>query len=151
MSDDRNRADITSRIPWRGRTGPRSRRGLAGLLLLVVLGLAASSLTSCQPAGNRQVGLATFAAAGANHETIVRVDCIMYRESRYQNAVSHRNPNGSHDAGLFQINSIHVARWLKVTGTDYWKNWANPFLNARVAVSLWKDAGLAPWGGGCKL
>lgn len=115
------------------------------------IGLAAGSLTSCTPSSNRKVGLQTFAQAGASPDTLARVDCIMYRESRYQNAVSHRNTNGTYDVGLFQLNSIHAARWQAVTGTSYWRNWKNPYLNARVALSLWKDAGLSPWRGGCHL
>ena len=92
-----------------------------------------------------------FADAGASKATLARIDCIMYRESRYTNRASHRNTNGSYDLGLFQINSIHELRWRQVTHTNYWTNWSNPYLNARVALDLWRVAGLAPWAGGCLL
>ena len=73
----------------------------------------------------------------------------MYRESRYQNAASHLNTNGTVDRGLFQINSIHAVRWRQVTHTSYWTQWKNPYLNARYALSLYRVAGLSPWRGGC--
>jgi hypothetical protein len=152
MDDKRNSNDASS-IPRRPieSTAPSKRRWGAAVVLLVCAALAMSSLAGCTPKFNRRIGLQTFANAGASHTTLTRIDCIMYRESRYQNAVSHRNTNGTHDAGLFQINSIHAARWRQVTHTSYWKSWMNPYLNARVALNLWHAAGLAPWRGGCHL
>lgn len=126
---------------------PRSL-GVA-LAFVVCVGLASGALAGCTPTANRKIGLQTFAAAGASKDTLARIDCIMYRESRYQNAATHLNTNHTYDKGLFQINSIHVARWRQMIGTDYWKTWQNPYLNAKYALSLWRVAGLAPWRGGC--
>ncbi len=152
MNDKRNTNDVAPGTGGPIRRAARPKRSWGpGLLLLVCVGLAAGSLTGCTPTANRRIGLQTFANAGASRNTLARVDCIMYRESRYQNTASHRNTNGSYDMGLFQINSIHALRWRQVTGTNYWTNWQNPYLNARVALSLWKAAGLTPWAGGCLL
>lgn len=151
MNDNRNtNVVLPSSDPPRPHR-PRAKRMRWGLGLVIVAALSTSSLAGCSPHNNRLIGLSTFANAGANHTTLAHIDCIMYRESRYKNAVSHRDANGSHDAGLFQINSVNARFWRKVTGTDYYKNWANPWLNARVAVGLWRAAGLAPWRGGCLL
>lgn len=116
---------------------------VAALLLVIV------AVAGCSPQMNRLIGLQAFARAGASADTQRRVDCIMYRESRYRAGVRAFNSNGTTDSGLFQINSIHAARWQRVTGESYWSTWSNAFFNARVAVDLWREAGLSPWGGGC--
>lgn len=150
---DKCNGSVAFAVPGPAKTRvDRARRAWgSGLALLLCVGLASGALVGCTPTANRKIGLQTFAAAGASRDTLARVDCIMYRESRYQNAASHYNTNHTYDKGLFQINSIHVARWRQVTGTDYWKNWQNPYLNAQVALSLWRAAGLSPWRGGCLL
>lgn len=113
--------------------------------------LVAATLGGCSPSDNRQIALDTFSRAGASQDTLRRVDCIMYRESRYYSDRQHRNTNGTYDSGLFQINQIHADRWRRVTGKDYWQTWRSPWLNSRVAVDIWRSAGLSPWGGGCYL
>lgn len=54
--------------------------------------------------------------------------------------VSPANHNGTHDYGLFQINSVHTAL---LQG----KNWQDPATNAAMAKTLYDDAGgkLTPW------
>jgi len=151
MNDDRIAGGAHAPLAGGDTDGDRVRHRRLGFAfaLVVCVGLAGGALAGCTPTANRNIGLQTFAAAGASKDTLARIDCIMYRESRYQNAASHLNINHSYDKGLFQINSIHVARWGQVIGTDYWKTWQNPYLNAKYALSLWRVAGLAPWRGGC--
>lgn len=122
---------------------------LKRLLILTLVAAALLVLPSCTPDENRSIGLGAFARAGASPATLRRVDCIMFRESRYTDNARHRNRNGSWDLGLFQINSVHAAQFKRVTGYDYWSTATNPFLNAEYAVDLWRRAGLSPWAGGC--
>ncbi|MCU1351902.1 MAG: hypothetical protein JWM05_1111 [Acidimicrobiales bacterium] len=122
-------------------------RRAAGAVVLgaVVLG----GLAGCTPEENRQIGLDAFKQAHASSSTLATVDCIMYRETRYQSDLEHRNSNGTVDRGLFQINSVHADDWRQVTGEDYLQTWHNPMLNAKYAASLYSRYGLSPWGSTC--
>ncbi|MCU1455678.1 MAG: C-type lysozyme/alpha-lactalbumin family [Acidimicrobiales bacterium] len=117
---------------------------LAGVAVLVAL-----SLAGCTPEQNRQIGLDAFRKVKASARDLTTVDCIMYRESRYQSDALHYNSNGTVDRGLFQINSVHAADWRTVTGQDYLQTWHNPAINARYAADLYRRYGLGPWGGSC--
>jgi cell wall-associated NlpC family hydrolase len=61
-------------------------------------------------------------------------------ESGWNPRATHNNSNGSIDQGIFQINSIHKARYA---GQDIF----DPQTNINVAYQVWKDAGGSwrPW------
>jgi len=65
---------------------------------------------------------------------------IVQAESNYKANAQHYNSNGSIDQGLFQINSIHKARYA---GQDIY----DPQTNVNIAYQVWKDAGGSwkPW------
>jgi len=42
--------------------------------------------------------------------------------------------------GLFQIHSIHAAKW-----PDFWTMWGDPVWNAAHAYEIWTQQGMTPW------
>lgn len=65
---------------------------------------------------------------------------IMWAESRYNSKAVHINKNGTHDSGLFQINSAHIVEAKKM-GIDIYTDEGN----AEFAVYLINSQGLKPW------
>lgn len=56
------------------------------------------------------------------------------------NAYNGKNSNGSNDAGLFQINSIHVDSGLISDKARF-----NPEANVKAAFAIYKGGGWKPW------
>lgn len=65
---------------------------------------------------------------------------IAMGESSWNPNATHNNSNGSVDQGIFQINSIHKARYAG-------QNIFDPQTNVNIAYQVWKDAGGSwkPW------
>lgn len=57
-----------------------------------------------------------------------------------QNAYNGNNSNGSNDAGLMQINSIHVT-----SGLIGDKDRFNPELNVKAAYAIYNGSGFSAW------
>ena len=55
-------------------------------------------------------------------------------------ALNTNNPDGTHDGGLFQINSTHHGR-MRVLGLD----WKEPEDNVQFAKLLYDESGTSPW------
>ncbi len=64
----------------------------------------------------RERALNRLTELGAQPWQVVVFDCIGLHESGWEN-VDHRNPDGSVDAGVYQLNSIHRAQ-LAAEGLD---------------------------------
>lgn len=70
-----------------------------------------------------------------NDQDKVNLMAISFCESNYRaDAHNTRNRNGTHDGGLFQINSIHKA-----------SNVFDPLENKEIALSLYKKNGMRDW------
>ena len=48
---------------------------------------------------------------------------------------------GGNNYGLFQLSSIHAAKW-----PGFWESWAIPAWNIAHAYELWSVQGWLPWG-----
>jgi cell wall-associated NlpC family hydrolase len=74
-------------------------------------------------------------AAGFPESAIPTMMAIGQAESGWNPSATHSNSNGSMDAGLFQINSIHKGNsW-------YPSNPLDPYQSAVAAYNIWKGAG----------
>lgn len=79
------------------------------------------------------------AAAGFPKEELVTAVAVAYAESSFNEQATHRNDDGSTDYGLWQINSVHKFAELS-SGA-----WADPKVNAQLALSVWKSQGWNAW------
>lgn len=64
----------------------------------------------------------------------------MTPESHGDPSASHLNTNGTIDRGLFQINSIHIARVDGNLAALF-----DPATNVRVAYAIYSEQGWCPW------
>jgi hypothetical protein len=85
------------------------------------------------------------AARGANFtvpQSII-MTAISGAESTYREAVTHPNPNGSIDYGLWQINSANRG----IVGDAFYQNnaWQDPLTNARAAKKVFDSQGYGAW------
>jgi hypothetical protein len=78
--------------------------------------------------------------AGFTGQDVATGVAVGFAESRGNTNARHTNSNGSEDLGWLQINTVHKA----LIGTG---SWSNPADNARMAHSVWQDAGGSwhPW------
>lgn len=77
--------------------------------------------------------------AGFPDVELVTAVAIAYAESTLNANATHRNPDGTTDYGLWQINSIHGFPEI-ASGA-----WADPATNARLAYAVWKKQGWNAW------
>jgi hypothetical protein len=77
---------------------------------------------------------------GLSDWEISRLVKIAKRESKLYPAAYNDtlNKDGSHDAGLFQINSVHKRLWAKY-------NLFDPKQNVEAAMELYRECGFKPW------
>lgn len=79
-------------------------------------------------------------AAGFSPADAVIVTQVAWAESGFNPNATHKNPNGSTDYGLMQINSVHSD--ILATG-----NWADPATNLRMAKAVKDQQGWTAWKG----
>jgi hypothetical protein len=79
---------------------------------------------------------------GSDAETARKI--IAAESSGNPNAIN-KNKNGTHDGGLFQINSVHVPALMKAGIISNEKDLLNPEVNTAAAAYLYHNKGLQPW------
>lgn len=66
-------------------------------------------------------------------------------ESGWSPQALNQNTNGSQDRGVFQINSVHAAQFVAVTGHPYEIFAHDPSDNIKFAKWLYDHSGFEPW------
>jgi transglycosylase-like protein with SLT domain len=125
------------------------------LLFLLVVGLALAVVLarpdSASPAPPLRIAAARIIRAEFGSVAAPCFLRIARRESRYNPRAANwhdRHSDGSRGSfGLFQIGAIH--RRAGETASSFARRMFNPWANAREAHSLYRAAGLRPWGGYC--
>ncbi len=90
------------------------------------------------PATPIEQGLARLEELGATAYQLRIFGCLAWFESRNDPYAIHYNTNGSVDRSLWQINSIHAAKYA---GRDIF----DPVVNAEVAWQIYQSSGWRAW------